>query len=332
MDLIRARGLAWQGVVKVYDLDLAFGDEEENDFTLTVPLQFAEDVGGSFIEPGDFVFFAGTEWGGVVDSRSYDNTGDYAVLAYKGRTWHGILSHSVLKPDPGKDYLTVSGSVKSIIASLISRQGLSDVFEAADGGGEVSSYSFDRYTDMYSGLRKMLAGSGLRLEVTKGRGKCALSASPARDLSRGVDDNFLRFTMGQNTRPVNHLVCLGSGDLKDRLVVDLYADVDGAVSKTQTLFGVDEVAETYDSNNEEDPAKLAEDGTDRLLGYHQDAKSIDAEIPGELDARVGDMVTASSVNMPFSVSAEVSSVTVEASNNSDPDVSYKIGSLRVKGM
>lgn len=332
MDLIKAEGLKWQGVVKVYDIDMAFGDDEENDFTLTVPLQFAKDIEGSFIQPGDFVFFAETEWGGVVDSEAYDNTDDSTVLTYKGRTWHGIMSHSILQPDSGKDYLTVSGSVKSVISSLISRQGLSGIFEAGDTSGNVSSYSFDRYTDMYSGLRKMLAASGMRLDIKKGRGKCVLSASAARDLSKGVDDNFLRFSMEQNTRPVNHLICLGSGDLKDRLVVHLYADEKGNVSQKQTFFGVDEVAEAYDYSSQDDREKLIEDGTEKLLDYQEDAKTIDAEIPYALDARIGDVITAKSVNMPFSVTADVSSITVEASNQDEPEVSYKVGSLKVKGL
>lgn len=329
MDLVHSVGESWRGVVPVYSLDMAFGDVDENDFTLKIPEAYARDVDGSLMEEGDYVFFPGTEWGGVIDGIAYDNTGDYPELTYSGRTWHGILSNKILRPDSGQDYYTVSGSVQSIISSLISRIGLSGVFQAVAGDtATVSSYRFDRYTDAYTGLCKMLATKDMRLKFEKAKGACRLSAVKARDVSQGVDDNFLTFSLG-SSRPVNHLVCLGEGELKDRLVVDLYMDGNGNVSGNQTFTGIDEIAATYESTSEEDPDKLTEDGTKKLQEYYVDSSTIDAEIPDWIEAHVGDRVTGKSISVPISVTADVSTITVKSENGSEPEVSYKVGSVKV---
>lgn len=328
MDLMHERDGEWLGIVRGYSVDLAFGDADENDFTIEVPEMYCRDVGGSMIAEGDYLLFPETEWGGVVDGVEYDNTGNYPKLTYTGRTWHGMLSRKVVRPDAGQDYYTVSGDVRSVLSQVIQRVGLSGVMEAVVGDqATVSSYSFDRYTDAYTGLCKMLRAVGMRLAVRKGMGKCQLSAVMARDVSRGVDDNFLRFSM-EKSRPVNHLVCLGKGEMSERVVVDLYMDGSGAVSQAQTFTGADEIAEVYDSNNE-DAAGLVEKGTERLQDYYVDASTIDAEIPDEVQAHVGDRVTGRSVTVPISVTADVSTITVKAKYGNDPEVSYKVGSVRV---
>jgi hypothetical protein len=39
--------------------------------------------------------------------------------------------------------------------------------------------------------------------------------------------------MTLNNSGVNHLICLGSGELQNRIVVHLYVDADGNISQTQ---------------------------------------------------------------------------------------------------
>ena len=328
MDLIHEKDGARLGVIKRYTLDLAFGDSEENDFELEIPERFAYNVDGSMIEAGDCVFFPETEWGGIVDGMEYDTTGSYPTLTYTGRTWHGILSHKIIEPDQGEDYYIVSGTAQSILATLIDRLDVSGVFEAAAGDETQISYQFDRYTDAYTGIRKMLSQYGLRLHVERGLGLCRLSAVAVRDLSEGIDDNFLAFVMSQS-RPVNHLICLGQGDLAERTVIHLYMGADGNVGDTQTFYGVDEIVETYDYSSVEDEEELESSGIERLQEYYEDSQSLEAEIPDELDARIGDEVTGSSVVVPLEVTATVAAITVKVENNGSPEVSYTVGSLKV---
>lgn len=330
VDLVHAGpDLGWLDVIARYDLfDLAYG-EDENDFQLEMSLADSKARGHSPIEDGDYVMVPGTEWGGVVDSHGLDTTGDSPVLIRSGRSWHGILAAKVVRPDPGQDYLTVSGDVVDVIASLIERHGLSKVFTTSgERGTTVKSYTFARYVDLYSGLVSMLASVGMRPSIVGGNGFCSLGAVPIVAYDDGFDDNYLKFQMSENTRPVNHLVCLGSGDLKDRVVVDLYMDGSGSVSEKQTFFGVDEVAEVYDYSNAERD-ELVEKGTEKLQGYWEDARAIDASSGSYDGPTVGDSVSASSVETPMRVNATVSKVTVKIEGDGEPDVSYDVGSVKM---
>ena len=105
-----------------YKLDAAWG-ADENDFELTVD---------RLIDAGSYVYFDGSECGGIVDALKDNLKRGESTLTYSGRTWHGMLADKILEPDKGKDYLTVSGTASSVIGSLISRVGLDAVFDAVD--------------------------------------------------------------------------------------------------------------------------------------------------------------------------------------------------------
>jgi hypothetical protein len=87
---------------------------------------------------------------------------------------------------------------------------------------------------------------------------------------------------------VNHLICLGSGELKDRTVIHLYADVNGVISQTQTQFGADEVTDVYDYAGAE-ADNLIESGTDQMkANASKNEFAIDLE--SAQDVAVGDIV------------------------------------------
>lgn len=321
IDLIWARSGRWSGIVRNFaSFDAGFGDDE-NDFSVELPTDVCE------VRVGDEMFYPFTEYGGVVDSVEIDTTGDYNKVTLSGRTWHGIMDSSIVRPDPGQDYLTVSGGVEESIASLIARQGLDGTFVAAPGDEAAISYRAGRYDSMWSVLRGMLGSVGMVPVIRRTQTSCEVSAAPIRDIS-GVDDNYVPIKLVKS-RPVNHLVCLGEGELSDRTVVDLYVGPDGSVSQTQSYFGADEIAEVYDYTSAS-RGDLIEDGTERLLGYVEDSSSIDAEIPADSGARVGDTVTGRFVDTGASVTASVSIISVSGSYGRDPDVTYKVGSTRFK--
>lgn len=159
-----------------YTLDCAWG-KEENDFELVLS-------GASAIDAGAYVYVDGSECGGVVDAMEDQLTSGVSTLTYSGRTWHGMLANKILEPDRGKDYLTVSGTASTVIGSLISRVGLDGVFDAVDsptaGAQTIKSYRFDRYTDCYTGLRKMCAANGLKLRLAYASGRSTSGPSRLR--------------------------------------------------------------------------------------------------------------------------------------------------------
>lgn len=269
-------------------MDMEFGDGggDANTFELRMPVASAPE-GLTF---GSLVYVDGTEYGGIVDDVGSDTTGRIHKAVYGGRTWHGVLEGRVLRPDRGADYLSVSGEANAVLLQLVHRMGLAELFavDASDSGIRVG-YRFARYVAGYAGLRAMLASAGAKLATRWDGGKVVLSAMPRRDWSREeFEGRRTPIKIKQASRPVNHLVCLGKGELAQRTVIDLYADESGNVSKTQSMFGIDEVERAYDYSSAED-ADLEQEGIKRLKEL-QDASTCDVPELPNADFDVGDVV------------------------------------------
>ena len=293
------------GALRNCTLDMAFGDSE-NDFELRVPIADApRGIGG-----GSLVYADGTEYGGIVDDIGCDTSERVPQAVYRGRTWHGILASRVLRPDAGQDWLQVSGDANAVLLSLVHRLGLEELFTAAGApsGFEVA-YRFARYADGYQGIRAMLRAAGAKLGVSWDGRRAALAALPVVDYSaREFEGRRTGIRAMWATRPVNHLVCLGKGELRDRIVVDLYADAEGVVSQAQTLFGLDERAEVYDRSSAEYD-ELLEDGTQRLREL-QDADECDVPSLPPGDYGIGDVIGGREGRTGLYVTAEITKMTV----------------------
>lgn len=288
------------GVLQDYKLDLAFG-EGENDFELQLPVSAHCCSGGSYL------YIEGTEYGGIVDDIQSDTAAQEVV--YAGRTWHGLLNSKILEPDAGADYLTVAGEANAIIGELLERAGLSALFEASteDSGLLVSSYQMNRYIAAYDGIRKMLASVAGKLRFTFTGGKVVLSAVPRGEYTQDgeLDSDLVAFKARKYFHPVNHLICLGRGELAAREVVHLYVDAAGQISKAQTFTGLDERTDVYDNSGAESLEELENGGIDRLkelaLG-DEISVSLDEEA-NQLD--VQDLISATDNVTGITATAEV---------------------------
>lgn len=289
------------GVLRGASLNTVWGDSG-NDFELTVDIASPERI-----EDGALVYVEGTEYGGVVDEREASSSD--GTIRYRGRSWHGMLRDRVLCPDAGADYLTVSGEANAVLLSLVSRMGLSDVMtvSSAASGIEVK-HQFERFCDAYSGIRAMLSASGARLAVAYDSvaSRAVLSAVPVVDWSDGPTSDQAGVDVTRVSRPYNHLVCLGSGELRDRVVQHWYADEAGEVSGKQSLFGVDERATTYDYSNA-GADELSVKGPKKLSEYQQ-ADSMDATLDVDGAYAVGDVVPGTDVGTGTEVSVVVGTV------------------------
>lgn len=283
------------GTLERYELDLAFGSDE-NDFECTMAISDHCCNTGDYLAMTDVVdgHIKYTEYGGRIDGVSVD-TGNETVT-YSGRTWHGILAKKILCPDARQDYLVLSGDANEVLAFLIQRIGLKDLFEASDqkAGIAITSYQMDRYIDAYTGIRKMLKCAGAKLTMYYRNGKVYLSAVPLVDYSKDEewDSDQMNFQISSNERPVNHLICLGKGDLSERMVRHLYMDAQGNISRTQTFIGVDEVTETYDYSSVESEDELISGGTQRLQEAYAAANTLETDFESNAEYDVGDVVGA----------------------------------------
>lgn len=303
------------GELRGFRLDVEEGDER-NDFELSLDIE--SDLR---IAEGALVYADGTEWGGVVDEA--ESSPSDGLIRYRGRTWTGVLAEKVIEPDAGKAYLDVSGEANAVILSVVGRIGLAGRFTvpSSDSGIRVS-HRFARYCDAYSGLRTMLAASGAKLIVRCVGGIVELSASPIADYSDGPDTDRADVGVRMVHRCVNHLISLGVGEGADRVVRHDYADEDGNVSQTQTLFGLDERTAVYDYSNA-DAEELAESGPEKLREL-QDASSWDASLLEGWDYDIGDVVPGIDVMTGAEVFASVGGKIATIADESF-SVEYKAG-------
>lgn len=258
------------GSLDYTNLTMGIGTDENE-------IEIFVDVSGAKIDDGALIYIEGTEWGGVVDRQTVDTeTGE---ISYIGRTWSGILEYKIIVPPTDKDHLVVSGDAHAVLQLLIERLDLGDLFEADSRPSAITinNYQFPRFIEGYTGIRKMLLNENAKLKMRKEQ-KVILSAEPIVDYSDRLSfsDELVNFFVDQDNRPVNHLVCLGTGELQDRNVIDLYTDADGNISFEQTYYGIDEKAVIYDYNNA-DRDSLEEYGRDKLEGF-QNETEIDISI------------------------------------------------------
>lgn len=319
MDLIYANANKEDvGVLHEFNFDLAFG-EDENNFELKV------DRNNHCCNEGYLIYIEGTEYGGIVDAIEVDT--DSEKVIYTGRTWHGILENKILCPDDGADYLIVSGEANGILAGLIERIGLADMFEAStvDSGINIS-HQFARYINAYTGFRKMLVANGCKLIFTYQKGKVALAALPLIDYSKEeeFDSDQVALKIKKIYNTVNHVICLGKGDLKDRQVIHLYADEQGNISHTQSITGINEITAIYDCSNAESEEELEQGGIEKLkeaLAEGSVSMDFDAESTVyDIDDIVGSKELITGIAVTESITKKI--VTID---KNEVNIQYKVG-------
>ena len=246
-DVILADGkLTPHASISQVTLDWACGTDE-NDFELTI-----DDALAPNISQGWYFWLDGSDVGGRIVDRRVSVAGGMSTTTWIGQSWTGMLAAKILQPDANQDYLTVSGKLPDILKNLLKRIGLDTVFTVDSSDASIlSNWMFQnpRYVDAYTGLRTLLASCGRRLDFKVSGNKILLGIVPVQTITNTIDSDLVDFKAETNRRAVNHLIGLGSQELKNRLVVNYFADATGVVSQTQTLVGADEVCATYDYSN-----------------------------------------------------------------------------------
>lgn len=252
-----------------FTLDISIGDSD-NDFELSIPADAPR------LESGCIAYVPGTELGGVVDDISSETDSSGTTLSYEGRSWSGILANRIVLPS-ASGYFESEGEANACIRALIAHLGLGGVFSVPmSDSGILLSYRWERFCDAWHGLMACLKSSGAKPVMRHTGSTVELSAAPSE--SHGNGDGRISFSIKRKYRPVNHLVCAGSGKMQDRAVVHFYADSQGNVSHVQSLFGLDEVSALYDYTNASED-ELEEQGAKKLSDY---------QVQGEVKVSVGD--------------------------------------------
>ena len=311
------------GILQDFSLDLAFGSDENN-------FECRIQENAHCCEAGYFLYIEGTEYGGIIDSIEHDT--ESGEVIYSGRTWHGILNSKVIIPgfdSSGNpvDYLTSSTYADYVIEVIISRLSLSALFKVPSRDTvRVTNYKFPRYIAGYDGIRHMLNTISRKLKVAFLDGMVEVISAEKHDYTQDEEFNSdqVSFQIKKNHHSVNHLICLGSGELKDRMVVHLYADGEGTVSQTQTFAGLDEYTEVFDYPNAESEEELIASGTARLRElWNRDELSIALDDTAN-NYDVGDIVGAYDIITKTTIKAEIKKKIVTIKDGT-VTISYEVG-------
>ena len=319
MDLILADASGAEECVLNYDFDMDVG--KSNDFEISLSYGTWDDR----LKIGKRIYIPGTEYGGII--KRIDTSTNTEEIKLKGYLWRGYLMKRFIIPPSGADYRYASGDLNSVICELI--QIPSFWCSVNECGRSVSNYKFNRYVDMASGLEKMCESVGYRLDIkyvqTDTSGHVLVQAVRASNYGESVEysqDSMIDFSSVDNQMGVNHLICLGKGELKDRTVVHLYADKNGTISRTQSITGINEIIETFENSGAEEET-LVETGTKKLQEL-RNSKSFTPTIRDtDTELFLGDIISGKDYITGNSVTKPIAEKIVKRSNGV-MSINYKI--------
>ena len=302
------------------EYDFEVGDEE-NSYLITMPRDEWESI-----EDDSRIYIPGTEYGGLYKRLESDTNNNSAAVG--GLTWRGMMQHKIIEPPSGQDYAVDSGELNAIIGRRVAQKFPGLFVGSSESTGIITSYQYTRYCSLYDGLKAMLRSVGHRMEIQYDAElrKVVVSAVPIVDYSAEIEyssDMNADYSMKLDRTGVNHLICLGSGELRNRIVEHLYVDADGKISQTQTFFNENEIAEIYDyaGASRED---LIQSGIDQLKG-ELNLNEFRIALETEREVAIGDIVGARDYITGYTVTAPITTKIVKCEDGFE-DIEYKLSS------
>ena len=173
---------------------------------------------------GMYLICPGTEYGALIEET--DTWTNDTEEKWLGNGFRRFLQEFIIEPPAGQDYRTVSGDAHDVMRQVLNGA-YNRLFTVPEetSGINIESYKFDRYTDALSGFTKMLQKKNARINIEIKQGgsnepfSVVLSAVPIQNLSSEIEysqDSKIAVNLKESRRGINHLICLGKGELKDR--------------------------------------------------------------------------------------------------------------------
>lgn len=271
-------------------LDMEIGDV--NDFELKIPLESWNEEKYGY---GNRIYIPNTEYGGLLEDLAVNTKNN--EVTWTGYTWRGLLSQKIVEPPEGQDHLVLNGELNTVIKQLVGNR-FGDLIVVDDEVTDVflNNWQVDRYVTLYAAIMKILDTYGYRLSIAYKQeeypdtGAVHLKAMKVADYSDDIEysqDGQLYFTVRDYRMGINHLICLGTGQNEERIVLHLYVQKDGSVGTTQYYTGLAERAAVYDYSTAE-ADKLQEDGEKKLkelMNYTSVSVSV-----ADTDLEIGDII------------------------------------------
>lgn len=302
------------------EYDFEIGDEE-NSFLVTCPRAEWESVAND-----SRIYIPGTEYGGLYKRLESDTKNN--SVAVGGLTWRGMLQKKIISPPSGQDYATDSGELNAILGARVSTAFPGLFVGSSESTGVTVSFQYQRYVTMYDGLKALLKSVGYKMQIEYDQvlRKVVVSAVPIVDYSSEIEyssDMSADYSMTIDRTGINHLVCLGSGELRNRIVEHLYVNGNGVISQTQTFFNENEIAEVYDyaGASRDD---LIQSGVDQLKG-ELNLNEFAIELESEREVQIGDVVGSRDYITGYTVTAPITTKIVKFEDGF-VNIEYKLSS------
>lgn len=314
------------GYLSHTDADIEIGEYgvSKNDFELTLSLEDRDPL----FTVGSLFYKENTEIGGVIQ-RLKINTSDNTITLI-GPTFRGLLEKEYVQPPAGSAYLTLNGEANACINTLIGDR-FDGLFVVDNIGASNINVKYDvRDINLLQALEKALGASNARLCIKHQiDGKVHLYAEKINDLSDTLQyDNDYQISMIVKTKskPYNHILCLGKGELLNRLRVNLYLQSDGTWSESnETYKGLSRKTYKHEDVNVEDHAELIKNATEKVAEANEGNMleiSFDAD-EVELFDIVGARENITGISFKEPITQKIIKI-----NDDDVEVSYKVGDAK----
>lgn len=264
----------------------------DNTFSLIMPIGAWK---ADKIMRGDYVYIDASEFGGIV-SAVEKNTSE-GTVTIKGPLWRALLATRIIVPPSGAAYKVYSNTeLNAMIADVIGNDYSGLFYVPSQSTGVTTSYQF-RYQTKLFGLSKALLQAGHTLSCiyyaeTK---RLAVQARACVDYSQYADissDLGIGMTISAGRiDDYNHCIALGTGELEERMVRELWM-LDGGISTTRpaALLEDDIRSMTFDYPNAESEEELLKSASEALLEYAaMSSAQIDLQ-RAQLDLQLDDII------------------------------------------
>lgn len=279
---------------QVIDIDIG----ETNDFEIKIPLsEYDPEI---HMDDG-YIFIDGTELGGRLSKPTIDT--DAGTVTFRGVCWRGMLESKITQPPANQDYLVISGELNRGLADIFGATFYGGLFRCSNiDTGITASVQINRYSDYLDAGNQFLSKKNHRINIeTKVYADgnllkfyVEISAVPVTDYSDEIEnsqDGGINFKISKaSTFRYTHIIGLGSGNLKDRIVVAAEILMDGSIREVPSIPDGEEFRTyKYDYPNAQDRETLVDQMAEKAKTLN-DTDSQSITIRDNLGIWIGDIV------------------------------------------
>lgn len=250
---------------------------------------------GHSVNFGWYLFCSETEYGGRILDLKRETSSSSREWFFD--SWRRMLGQIIIEPPEGQAYLTVDGDANAILKQLLAKK-YDGFFEVPDRpAGIPIKGQFDRYVSFLDGVGKLFGSFGARLKISAVQGgpgeafTVLVEAVPIADRSEEIEysqDQKINLSFRDYRRGINHLICLGTGELTERMVRHLYVQEDGSIGAAKHYTGLEERTAVFDYPNAETEEELLKSGKEKLLEM-MNYKKLEMTVK-DMELEIGDII------------------------------------------